>query len=54
LLKRLNGATMKLITPGGAWSTVPVLHSWTVTDEEVSITFTRGVIETLGRELTRA
>jgi hypothetical protein len=51
MLKSLDGATMKLHSTGGAWLIVPVVRTWTVTDAGVSIEFSPGVIETLGREL---
>jgi len=51
LLKRLDGSKMKLHSSGGISLIVPIIQGWTVTDTEVSIDFSPGVIETLGREL---
>lgn len=51
MLKSLDGATMKLHLTGGTWLIVPVMRSWSVTDAGVSIDFSPGVIETLGRKL---
>lgn len=52
MLKHLDGAKMQLHSSGGTSLIVPVIRSWTVTDTEVRIDFSPGVIETLGRELT--
>jgi len=52
MLKRLDGAKMKLHSTGGISLIVPIIQSWTATGAEVTVTFSPGVIETLGRELT--
>jgi hypothetical protein len=52
MLKRLDGAKMQLHSSGGKSLIVPVIRSWMVTETEVRIDFSPGVIETLGRELS--
>lgn len=51
MIKSLNGATIKLHLTGGIWLIVPIMRAWSVTEAWVSIYFSPGVIETLGRKL---
>lgn len=51
MLKSLDGSTIKLHSTAGTWLIVPIMRSWSVTDVGISIDFSPGVIETLGRDL---
>lgn len=50
VLKRLRGANMKLGS-SGSWQLVPVFQSLEVTDKEITMEFSPGVLELLGRDL---